>query len=114
MTTLQFLRDGQPLAEVDACAGDLLIDVARFHEVPLHWRCGQGTCGTCAVHIAHAGQPATVKVGRKERNVLLRAGLIDVAQAAADTWPDTPQTVRLACHLLVTDEPWQVTLPQDS
>jgi hypothetical protein len=49
--------------------------------VPLHWRCGQGTCGTCKVNIRHAGPEQAVMLGRKERNVLLRAGLIDASQA---------------------------------
>ncbi len=113
MTLLRFERGGELLAEVEASAGDLLIDVARFHDVPLHWRCGQGTCGTCAVRIRHSGQPRQVQVGRKERNVLLRAGLCDAAAAASEQWPDAPATVRLACHLSVEDTPWCVSLPAD-
>ena len=113
MTLLRFERGGQLLAEVEASAGDMLIDVARFHDVPLHWRCGQGTCGTCAVRLRHADQPQRVMVGRKERNVLLRAGLCDAAAAASEQWPDAPETVRLACHLYVGDVPWHITLPDD-
>jgi ferredoxin len=67
------------LAEVEASAGDVLLDVARLADVPLHWRCGQGTCGTCKVRIRHAGPAQVVMLGRKERNVLLRAGLIDAS-----------------------------------
>lgn len=114
MTPLVFWQDGRQLASVAAQPGDMLIDVARFYDVPLHWRCGQGTCGTCLVQLAHAAQPGLVKVGRKERNVLLRAGVIDAAQAGQEEWPDTPQTWRLACHLKVGVQPWQVTLPADS
>lgn len=115
MSCLRFWRGGTLLAQVDdAQPGDMLLDVARFHDVPLHWRCGQGTCGTCAVHIRHAGQPREVMVGRKERNVLLRAGLIDAAMAACDSWPDTEATPRLACHLPLEETDWQVLLPDDN
>lgn len=113
MPTVRFIdqASGRLLEDIAAEAGDVLIDVARFHELPLHWRCGQGTCGTCKVHIEHAGQPGTAKVGRKERNVMLRAGLIDAATAAAEEWPDTVETWRLACHLTLGDEDWRVLLP---
>ena len=113
MSVLHFMKVGQSLATVEACPGDVLIDVARFHEVPLHWRCGQGTCGTCVVQISHAGQPAVVKVGRKERNVMLRAGLISSVQAQQEDWPDAPQTPRLACHLMLDEHDWLVALPPD-
>ncbi|MFC3626843.1 2Fe-2S iron-sulfur cluster binding domain-containing protein [Vogesella amnigena] len=115
MIRLSFWRGGALLAQIDdAQPGDMLLDVARFHEVPLHWRCGQGTCGTCAVHIRHAAQPREVMVGRKERNVLLRAGLIDAAPAVLESWPDTDATPRLACHLPLEDMAWQVLLPDDN
>ena len=94
--------------------GDLLIDVARFHGVPLHWRCGQGTCGTCAVRIVHAAQPGLSQPGSKERNVLRRAGLCSKEQAARAQWPDRADIVRLACHLVVGELPWRVQLPEDS
>jgi ferredoxin len=113
VTRLVFARGGQCIAELDASLGDALIDVARFHDVPLHWRCGQGTCGTCAVRLQHAAQPQQVQVGRKERNVLLRAGLCSAAEAASEQWLDAPGTVRLACHLYVGDVPWHITLPDD-
>ena len=111
MSRLRFVRDGQLLAVVEAVAGDSLLDVARFHQLPLHWRCGQGTCGTCVVRIAHAAQPRMVQVGRKERNVLLRAGVIDAERAAAEQWPDDAATARLACHLWLDEHDWEVQLP---
>ena len=115
MSRLSFWRGDVLLAQVDdAQPGDMLLDVARFHEVPLHWRCGQGTCGTCAVRIRHAAQPRQVQVGRKERNVLLRAGLIDAVQAAQEAWLDTEHTPRLACHLPLEEMDWQVLLPDDN
>ena len=114
MPQLRFVDQHQQLlAEVEASPGDLLLDVARLADVPLHWRCGQGTCGTCKVRISHAGPALAVAPGRKERNVLLRAGLIDTAQAAAESWPDISTDWRLACHVPVGEQDWLVVCPQD-
>jgi ferredoxin len=113
MPHLLFVRAGITLGAVEALPGDGLLDVARQAELPLHWRCGQGTCGTCRVHLRHAGQPACVAVTRKERNVLLRAGLIDADAAGRETWPDDASTWRLACHLRVGEVDWTVDLPAD-
>jgi hypothetical protein len=54
-----------------------------------------------------------VRLSRKERNVLLRAGLIDAAQAAQESWPDVSAGWRLACHVPVAEQDWQVVCPQD-
>ncbi|RMC98467.1 (2Fe-2S)-binding protein [Aquitalea palustris] len=114
MPQLRFVDQQQRLlAELEAQPGDLLLDVARLADVPLHWRCGQGTCGTCKVRISHAGPAQPVLPSRKERNVLLRAGLIDKAEAAAESWPDVSAGWRLACHLAVGEEDWLVLCPQD-
>ncbi|BBF85572.1 ferredoxin 2Fe-4S [Aquitalea magnusonii] len=114
MPLLRFVDgEGQLLAEVAANAGEVLLDVARLADVPLHWRCGQGTCGTCKVRIRHDGPAQPVMPSRKERNVLLRAGLIDPAQAGAESWPDISSGWRLACHLPVGEQDWQVLCPQD-
>ncbi|NWK79928.1 2Fe-2S iron-sulfur cluster-binding protein [Aquitalea sp. LB_tupeE] len=114
MPTLHFVDGaGQLIAVVEAQPGDLLLDVARLADVPLHWRCGQGTCGTCKVAIRHAGPERAVSLSRKERNVLLRAGLIDAAQAAQEIWADVSAGWRLACHVPVAEQDWQVVCPQD-
>lgn len=94
------------LAEVDAAVGDSLLDLARFHEVPLHWRCGQGTCGTCRLHVRHRRQPCLSPLQPKECNVLARAGL-----AGADDRHDTPDRWRLACHVLVGEDDLEVEVP---
>lgn len=114
MPQLRFVDQQQRLlAELEAQPGELLLDVARLADVPLHWRCGQGTCGTCKVRISHGGPLLPVSLGRKERNVLLRAGLIDQAAAGTECWPDVSSGWRLACHLTVGEEDWLVLCPQD-
>lgn len=107
MPVVRFVApDGALLAQVEAVAGDTLLDLARFHEVPLHWRCGQGTCGTCRLHVRHRRQPCSAPLQPKERNVLTRAGL-----AGDDDDCDTPVRWRLACHALVGDDDLVVEVP---
>ncbi|MBM2886639.1 (2Fe-2S)-binding protein [Chromobacterium phragmitis] len=110
MTRIRFVSDGGMLLnESEAMVGDNLLDVARLADVPLHWRCGQGTCGTCKVRVAGMAMPQ--RPGRKERNVLLRAGAIDAALAAQDEWNETAPW-RLACHLAVEEgQDWTVSCP---
>jgi len=106
MPVVRFIRsaDFAVVAEVDGEAGDNLTDLARFHEVPMPWRCGQGTCGTCLVRLEHDGQPQALAMRGIERNVLKRIHGIDVAGV------DDTQTPRLACHVTVGDAPLTVWL----
>ncbi|MFB9156707.1 2Fe-2S iron-sulfur cluster-binding protein [Chromobacterium violaceum] len=109
MTRIRFVSEsGALLNESDAMPGDNLLDVARLADVPLHWRCGQGTCGTCKVRIA--GMAAPQWPGRKERNVLQRAGAIGAELAACEEWREA-EPWRLACHLAVEEESWVVRCP---
>ncbi|MCW3478527.1 2Fe-2S iron-sulfur cluster-binding protein [Neisseriaceae bacterium JH1-16] len=107
MPTVRFVRsaDRQLVAEVEALAGDNLTDLARFHEVPMAWRCGQGTCGTCLVRLEHEGQPQALAMRGIERNVLKRIHDIDTSAAV-----DCPETARLACHVTVGEQPLTVWL----
>ncbi|MGR2663976.1 2Fe-2S iron-sulfur cluster-binding protein [Chromobacterium haemolyticum] len=109
MPTIRFVdENGALLGEQQAAAGDNLLDLARLADVPLHWRCGQGTCGTCKVRLATPG--AEQRPSRKERNVLLRAGAIDAALAASECWTEA-RPWRLACHLHLSEEDWEVECP---
>ena len=113
MSVVHFVSSqGISLARVEASEGDLLLDLARVNDVPLHWRCGQGTCGTCLVHIQYDAQPQSQHLGRKERNVLVRAGLLSVEDAASDTLIDQSGTWRLACHVRMTDDDCTVVVPE--
>ncbi|AXE31811.1 ferredoxin [Chromobacterium phragmitis] len=110
MSRIRFVsEDGTLLSESEAMAGDNLLDIARLADVPLHWRCGQGTCGTCKVRIAGMASPQ--RLGGKERNVLLRAGAISAELAARPEWHES-EPWRLACHLAVEDGvDWRVLCP---
>lgn len=50
-----------------------VLELARQHDIPLHWRCGLGTCGTCAVRVTVL-DGALLPPTRKEQNVLTREG----------------------------------------
>jgi ferredoxin len=86
-------------------SGGLLIDplreLARDGQLPLYWRCGQGTCGACLVYLQHAGQPGLLSMGGRERNVLARKQMLTEAERQADSLPDTPALPRLACHVVL-------------
>ncbi|MBM3117518.1 2Fe-2S iron-sulfur cluster-binding protein [Jeongeupia naejangsanensis] len=88
---------------VSAPAGTRLIDtvrtLSRDGDLPLAWRCAQGTCGACLIHIEHAGSGGTVMLGGMERNVLVRRGALP--KDARREQPDTVATPRLACHVIV-------------
>ena len=50
-----------------------VLELARRHQLPLYWRCGLGTCGTCAVRLTVTEGPLR-PIDSKERNVLAREG----------------------------------------
>lgn len=111
MVRVRFFRPPQDeaFACVQAAQGDLLLDVARSHDLPLHWRCGQGTCGTCRIFLEHSQQPALFTPSSRERNVLKRFGFAASTEAV---WPDRPDTWRLACHVSVGSEDLDIHLPE--
>ena len=110
MPRIVFLSAAGPLS-VTAEPGASLLEVARSHDIPLHWRCGQGTCGTCRVTLRHAQQPREAGMSRKERNVLIRHGMLPESALSGGPIADTPQQWRLACHLLLEETDWEVVVP---
>lgn len=77
-----------------------LLELARRHQLPLHWRCGLGTCGTCVVQVRVLSGPLR-PMDSKERNVLAREG-----------WPTELEpalaNARLACCYVLSGESLQV------
>ena len=78
--------------------------MVRRAGLPLWWRCGHGTCGACLVRVSHAGQPVPFRLGRKERNVMIRQGYLPKTALADDDFIDSPDLPRLACHIAVTED----------
>ena len=78
-----------------------LLELARLEELPLHWRCGLGTCCTCAVRLTVTSGEALV-MGNKERNVLTRHG------KPLDPLPDG-SSWRLSCSYVLNGADLLVT-----
>ncbi|WP_432723487.1 2Fe-2S iron-sulfur cluster-binding protein [Jeongeupia wiesaeckerbachi] len=91
--------DGVLVAQ--APVGTRLIETVRTltrdGDLPLAWRCAQGTCGACLVYVEHAGSGGTLTLTGMERNVLVRRGALP--KDAPREQPDTVATPRLACHV---------------
>jgi ferredoxin len=67
-----------------------VLELARRHDIPLPWRCGLGTCGSCVAFVTVL-DGAPMPMGRKERNVLDREGKLEPGR-------------RLTCSYLLTGE----------
>lgn len=77
-----------------------VLELARRHQLPLHWRCGLGTCGTCVVRVRVLAGPLR-PMDNKERNVLSREGWPTELRDGEDNW-------RLACCYLLSGESLRV------
>ncbi|BCL76638.1 hypothetical protein JHS3_23740 [Jeongeupia sp. HS-3] len=78
---------------------DVVRELGRDGRLALSWRCAQGTCGACLLHLEHAGSGGVLTLSKMERNVLIRRG--ELPKDAACAQPDTVATPRLACHVHV-------------
>ncbi len=63
---------------VYAVAGDrkTLLSVAQEHQIPIHYECQDGECGSCAVQVTQLGAnaPKAVHLTEKEKTVLVLNG----------------------------------------
>lgn len=73
-----------------------VLELARRHDVPLHWRCGLGTCGTCAVRVIVLEGDLRSPT-RKEASVLSREGKPALPAEGAPAW-------RLMCGYVPSGE----------
>ena len=91
-----------------ATAGDTrtLLAVAKEHNIPVHFECENGECGSCAVQVAVLAnkQPLASHLTEKEKVALKLAGKISKEQIADAELKDIPPPWRLACQFLVRDE----------
>ena len=77
-----------------------VLELARRRQLPLHWRCGLGTCGTCAVRVTVLDGCLRPMAG-KERNVLAREGYPVSLEEGAANW-------RLICGYVLSGESLRV------
>ncbi|MGI9211416.1 MAG: 2Fe-2S iron-sulfur cluster-binding protein [Methylococcaceae bacterium] len=93
---------------VYATAGDCqtLLSVAKKNQIPIHFECENGECGSCAVQVdilANA-QPMGMHLTEKEKTILRLAGKISQEQIQQAELTDLPPPWRLACQFIVRNE----------
>ena len=84
--------DGKGRTEAEANPGDILLDVAQAHMMPLEGTCeGQMACSTCHVIVAKEDFERLPEASEMEEDMLdLAAGV--------------RRTSRLSCQIVLTDE----------
>ena len=94
MTRISFVSaDGESIREVDASAGERLLDIAQANGQPLEGTCeGQMACSTCHVIVDAADFDKLPQASEEEED------LLDLAAAAT-------RTSRLACQIWL-EEGW--------
>ena len=93
MTRVRFVSaDGSRVSEVDAPAGERLLDVAQADNQPLEGTCeGQMACSTCHVIVDPADFAKLPRASEEEED------LLDLAMHVT-------RTSRLACQIVLTPE----------
>lgn len=93
---------------VYAVAGDTktLLAVAKANNVPVHFECENGECGSCQVKVTvlSGKTPMGIALTEKEKTVLRLAGKITQQQIDDAEAKDLPPPWRLACQFVVRDE----------
>jgi ferredoxin len=93
MTLVRFISaDGDRVHEVDAPAGERLLDIAQAHGQPLEGTCeGQMACSTCHVIVAADDFDRLPRASEEEED------LLDLASHVT-------RTSRLSCQIRLTEE----------
>lgn len=93
---------------VYAVAGDrkTLLSVAQEHQIPIHYECQDGECGSCAVQVTPLGAsaPKAVHLTEKEKTVLVLNGKLSKADLEKIGISDVAPKWRMACQYMVLDE----------
>jgi len=104
---------GGPMEQELVCAYETgaettILQLARSRQVPIYWRCAQGTCCACAARVT-APEGQLVPLGRKERNVLAREKFpIDPLPAAPGQTTGSQTGWRLTCEYRLSGEDLRV------
>jgi ferredoxin len=93
MTRIRFVSaDGTRVQEVDAPAGERLLDVAQAHGQPLEGTCeGQMACSTCHVIVAAEDFDKLPRASEEEEDML-------------DLASHVTRTSRLSCQIRLTED----------
>ncbi len=100
MTLVRFISaDGEEVREVDAPAGERLLDIAQADGQPLEGTCeGQMACSTCHVIVDAADFPKLPPASEEEEDML-------------DLAAHVTRHSRLACQIWLKDE-WETLTVQ--
>ena len=93
MTRVRFISaDGRKVSEVDAPAGERLLDIAQADGHPLEGTCeGQMACSTCHVIVDAADFAKLPRASEEEEDLL-------------DLAAHVTRTSRLACQIFLSEE----------
>ncbi|HEX5182923.1 MAG TPA: 2Fe-2S iron-sulfur cluster-binding protein [Allosphingosinicella sp.] len=93
MTRIRFVSaDGNTVSEVEAPAGERLLDVAQADGQPLEGTCeGQMACSTCHVIVDPADFAKLPRAGEEEEDML-------------DLALHVTRTSRLSCQIMLTED----------
>jgi ferredoxin len=99
VTRVRFISaDGRHIREVDAPAGERLLDVAQEAGQPLEGTCeGQMACSTCHVLVAPEDFPKLPPASEEEDDLL-------------DLAAHVTRHSRLACQIMLTDDLESITV----
>ncbi len=109
MPLVTFSNPGYKDKTVYAVAGshtETLLKIAKVNQVPIHFDCQDGRCGSCAVQVTPLSgkAPMGIHLTDKERKVLVALGKIMPDELEAAVVADRPSRWRLACQMIVRDE----------
>ncbi|MEY3220013.1 MAG: hypothetical protein RIT27_1370 [Pseudomonadota bacterium] len=86
---------------------ETLLKLAKQHQVPLKFDCGDGECGSCVVRVISIDRKP-VRMGshltEKEKEVLRQIGKVSKEDMERVIVDDLPCEWRLACQMIVRDE----------
>ena len=96
-----------------------VLQLAKEHNIPIDFGCGDGECGTCLIKVKSLDQKHNNKYGHmggpltdKETKVLKTLGKITDAQIEQMRVDDLPSTEwRLACQMILRDEDMLIEFP---
>lgn len=86
---------------------ETLLKLAKTHQIPVKFECGDGECGHCVVRVTSIDRKP-VRMGghltEKEKSVLRQIGKISKDDLERVIVDDLPCEWRLACQMIVRDE----------
>lgn len=93
-----------------------LLSLAKEHNVPIPFDCGDGECGSCLIEVEYLGKkgvPMSLSVQEKEKEMLRQLGKITPEEIENAEVNDMPPRHRLACQYIIRDEDIVVTFEGD-